>query len=400
MKIIYSLFILFFAISQIVAQSLNNSKDEVVYTPSGPALKSQVHFVDSKHHLNMKDNKIQIVENKTDAVSQEFKCSVINRKNNIISNSKSRIPKSIAPVDNGWITYAQWDNSTVTPISYFSTNWIVPAPPTTVTDNQTIFLFNGLCPDTWAWILQPVLQWGVSAAGGGSYWAISNWYVDDSLFFCDTLLKVSPGTNLQGVMKLTSDSASNYSYNSYFVVDSSGTSLPGCNLQINSIPILTWAFQTMEVYNVAQCTDYPADTIIRLTNIEIKTDSIYPSIKWDPQDAVSEYGQNTTIVSNDSINGEVDIRFHSPCLSTGIRDLFSLRDKISLFPDPASNYITIEVPPRSTIEISNMQGQLIEAVFANERNIVNIDISGFASGMYIVKTKTETSIILNKFIKE
>ena len=26
-------------------------------------------------------------------------------------------------------------------------------------------------------VLQPVLQWGVSAAGGGNYWAIASWYL-------------------------------------------------------------------------------------------------------------------------------------------------------------------------------------------------------------------------------
>lgn len=230
MRKAYFSFILFFAINQLIAQSVNNSKDEVVYTPSGPALRSQVHFVDSRHHLNMKDGNIQIVENKTGSVSQEFRSSVINGNSNIISNSKSKASKSVTPEDDGWMTYSQWDNSTITPISYLSTIWIVPLPPTT-NSNQTIFLFNGLCPNTWAWILQPVLQWGVSAAGGGNYWSISNWYVDDSLFFCDTLINVSPGTNLQGIMTLTSDSSSNYSYNSSFIVDSSGTILPGATFR-------------------------------------------------------------------------------------------------------------------------------------------------------------------------
>jgi hypothetical protein len=36
----------------------NRSKDELVYTPFGRALKSKVHFVDSGQHLNIKDGYI------------------------------------------------------------------------------------------------------------------------------------------------------------------------------------------------------------------------------------------------------------------------------------------------------------------------------------------------------
>jgi len=399
MKKAYFGIILFFAINQLIAQTVNNSKDEVVYTPSGPALKSQVHFVDSRHHLNMKDGNIQIVENKTGAVSQEFRSSASNGTNNIISNSRSKASKSVTPDDNGWMTYSQWDNTTITPISYLSTNWIVPLPPTT-NSGQTIFLFNGLCPDTWAWILQPVLQWGVSAAGGGNYWAISNWYVDDSLYFCDTLMNVSPGTNLQGIMTLTSDSSSNYSYNSSFIVDSSGTILPGCNLQVNNIPILTWAFQTLEVYGVTQCTDYPADTVVKMTNIIIKTDSINPTLVWTPQDAYTDFGQNTTIVSNSSTNGEVDIQFHTACLSTNIENISSFSDAINIFPNPSSDYFTIQTPQKSFIEISDIQGRVVKTLTETKGNTTSVNVSDFMDGMYFVKVVTGNEIAIKKLIKE
>lgn len=40
-------------------------------------------------------------------------------------------------------------------------------------------------------ILQPVLQWGLSPAGGGNYWAINNWYVNDQDYFYDSLIVVN-----------------------------------------------------------------------------------------------------------------------------------------------------------------------------------------------------------------
>ena len=92
----------------------------------------------------------------------------------------------------GWITYASWSNSTGTPVSSFSTQWYVPPAPI-AEDGQIIFLFNGIQNSTM--IYQPVLQWGVSAAGGGNYWAVASWYADGQggPAFHSDLVRVNPG---------------------------------------------------------------------------------------------------------------------------------------------------------------------------------------------------------------
>jgi hypothetical protein len=395
------------AIFTIIGLSSNAQTDKIVYTPFGPALKSKVHFVDSKHHLNIKDGHVQIVDTKTGAVSQEFDNNnvITENNNNIISNINSKI--FAADTDNGWITYAYWGNSSNKPITYFSTNWIVPSPPTTVSDSQLIYLFNGMQPGNS--ILQPVLQWGVSPAGGGNYWAISNWYVwSYTGYFCDSIIRVSPGTILQGIIKLTSDSGGTYSYNSSFIVDSAGTMLPGCNLQVNNIAQLNTAFETLEVYGITECTDYPADTLVKMTNIQIKTDSIYPSLMWTPQDIVTDYGQKTIIVNNSSTNGEVDIYFHKPCVTTGIVSISAASGEIHVYPNPATDNLTIESPQEevgsgsrqeAVIEISNIQGQLIKTLTATG-NKTNIDVSALLCGVYVVEVRTEKGVEVRKFIKE
>jgi hypothetical protein len=77
----------------------------------------------------------------------------------------------------GWTIYAYWNNGTGTTISVFKTTWKVPPDPQT-TGKQTIFLFNGIQNyGSNFGILQPVLQWGPSAAGGGQYWSAASWYV-------------------------------------------------------------------------------------------------------------------------------------------------------------------------------------------------------------------------------
>ena len=379
----------------------NKSVDEMVYTPFGPSLKSKVHSVGSKRHLNVKNGHVQIVDTKTGAVIQEFDNNV-QTENKTISNINSKI--SAADTDNGWITDAYWENSSNKPITYFSTNWIVPQPPITpIQDsNQIIYLFNGLVTNSEPYILQPVLQWGLSIPPptGGNYWAISNWFVWSwTGYFYDSLIRVSPGTNLQGIMKLTSDSGNTYSYNSSFIVDLAGNQLPGCNLQVNNIAQLTVAYQTLEVYGITKCTEYPADTMVKMTDIRIKTDSIYPSLMWTPQDIVTDYGQKTTIVNNSSTNGEVDIRFHTPCVPTGIVSMSAYSGEINAYPNPATNNLTIESPQSAVIEITNIQGQLINTL-ATSGNKTNLNVSSFPGGVYVVEVKTEKGIAVKKFVKE
>ena len=83
-------------------------------------------------------------------------------------------PRRVPAFGSGWITYASWTNNTGSPISLFSTNWVVPPDPSTQS-GQTIFLFNGI--QNSSNIYQPVLQWG-GLLLGGNYWTVASWYVD------------------------------------------------------------------------------------------------------------------------------------------------------------------------------------------------------------------------------
>jgi hypothetical protein len=77
----------------------------------------------------------------------------------------------------GWIAYTYWNNGTGKSITSFKTRWVVPPAPVS-NDGQLIYLFNGIQNYGYNYgILQPVLQWGASPAGGGSYWAVASWYV-------------------------------------------------------------------------------------------------------------------------------------------------------------------------------------------------------------------------------
>jgi hypothetical protein len=207
-----------------------------------------------------------------------------------------------AALGSGWIADAYWNNGTGSPITSFTTNWVVPPAPSTQS-GQTIFLFNGIQNYRANFgILQPVLQWGVSAAGGGPYWSIANWYVTSggqALF--TPLVRVNAGDSLTGVMTLTGQSGSSFDYDCAF------TGI-GTTLSVQNIAELLWANETLEAYAVSQCSDYPPGGCA-FTAVEILTEAGTPTLNWTPENRVTDCGQSVTVISNANPGGEIDIAF-------------------------------------------------------------------------------------------
>lgn len=72
---------------------------------------------------------------------------------------------------------------------------------------------------------------------------------------------------------------------------------------------------------------------------------------------------------------------------------------VSIFPNPATDNIRLEIPLESEVEILNIEGQIIKTIAADE-NHFSIDISGLTRGMYFVRVKNVSGIVIEKFIKE
>jgi hypothetical protein len=106
------------------------------------------------------------------------------------------------------------------------------------------------------------------------------------------------------------------------------------------------------------------------------------------------------------------IRFYGKRIGhfiNGIENLQANKEQIKISPNPANYNITIEIPQQSTIEILNIQGQIIkeEKTKDNKTTLDHVgcasyvvDISGFESGVYIIRATTEGGEITKKFIKE
>ncbi len=119
-------------------------------------------------------------------------------------------------------------------------------------------------------------------------------------------------------------------------------------------------------------------------------------------------------IADDITNHSQTVQFHrnpksvsEGCMTTGIEQVANSKEQVTIYPNPATNTITIENPKivgsssrqEAVIEISNMQGQVVKTL-ASTSSKTNIDVSTFPSGVYFVKVKTEIGIEVKKFIKE
>jgi len=77
----------------------------------------------------------------------------------------------------------------------------------------------------------------------------------------------------------------------------------------------------------------------------------------------------------------------------------NVTNSISIYPNPSSNNLYIEIPQKAEIEILNVQGQIIKIINTAEKQ-TTIDVSNLSSGVYIIKAKTEKGVAVKKFMKE
>lgn len=266
---------------------------DLVITPAGLMPRSSVHFIDEHHFLSLENGRIQKFEKESGRLVEDFGEAEITP----VHNTSQEVQ--------GWIAYAYWAN-TGAPITQFTTNWIVPSVPAD-TGGQTLFLFNGMQDGTMhsSYIIQPVLQFGPSAAGGGNFWAVTDWFVSSHKAFFGTLVSVNPGTSLQGVLVETGTTHKRYNYNVSF------TGFPAASsIQVNGAPQAFWTAETLESYGVTSpATMYPPDMDIAMTGIQILTGPTNAVINWTPVQAVAGSAQRAVVVSDASPGGQVDLYF-------------------------------------------------------------------------------------------
>ena len=158
-------------------------------------------------------------------------------------------------ISQSWIE----DGSTTTNTAYgeISATWTVPPSPT-ADDGQTIYFFPGF--DNYSSdisILQPVLGWNSNYTNA---WGIASWNCCPSgTADYSSAVRASPGDTILGTVTSTCGAGTQSCSTWKVTTDDQSSSL---STTLNNTPsegqTLNWAFAgALEVYNVAQCSDYP-----------------------------------------------------------------------------------------------------------------------------------------------
>jgi len=263
--------------------------EEFVLTPGGKRPLSKVHRIPEGGRLAHVGNEIHVID----------------ANNNVILKADFGDSDSDDPDNSAWKAYAYWNYDSSPPMQNFLTKWTVPPDPTT-DSGQTIFLFNSIEPSGYPAILQPVLQWGESGAGGGSYWSIATWYLigSNKLAFASPLTEVSIGDSLEGVIRLTGYSDTSFDYKAGF------TGINNSLLTITGVRELVYVTETLEAYSITQSSDYPSGST-SFTDINVTlTDSTFPSLSWSTSSDADE-GLSITVDVDGSQDGEVTAHYPS-----------------------------------------------------------------------------------------
>jgi hypothetical protein len=265
----------------------------MVLTPGGYRHPSLVHHLPEGHKVRRRKRELQIVHRRTQRIVARY------------SFAPEAVPDPIIPgLGSGWATSVSWLNPTGTPISQFTTTWTVPPDPAAGDAGQVVYLFNGLQNPEGTNLMQPVLQWGATQLGGGPYWTISNWYIDDSGHAVHShFLQVPSGDVLTGVIARGPDSGGLCSYTVGF------QEYPYLNVPAAGVDPSPLAVEVLESYHIGDCSEYPPTPSTSASSIFIAADGTAPVIGWTPHNSNTGCNEHCTVVGSTNPGGEVEILY-------------------------------------------------------------------------------------------
>jgi hypothetical protein len=198
---------------------------------------------------------------------------------------------------NGWVEYADW-TAARTP-GRLATTWHVPDVPANDV-GQTLFYFPSYEPSSGNAIVQPVLQYGVSAAGGGSYWAIASWWVGpNGAARHSSLLQVNPGDTIRGTM--TTSQCDDAGGCKFLIVTRDETIDNARQLTVvESIPYTWTQAAVFEVYRVTDCSQLPANGVRFGSFVFTDQDGSPLGAAWKPEYSVTTHACNFQVTTDGS----------------------------------------------------------------------------------------------------
>jgi hypothetical protein len=88
-----------------------------------------------------------------------------------------------------------------------------------------------------------------------------------------------------------------------------------------------------------------------------------------------------------------------------ITTIINKEDRLLIYPNPATYNITLEIrstvySPSSIVKVYDLRGQQVFETTNNKHQKLNIDVSGFAAGLYVIQLQSQQGIVSKKFVKE
>eukprot|EP01095_Lingulamoeba_sp_RSL-Kostka_P006636 TRINITY_DN208_c0_g6_i1.p1 TRINITY_DN208_c0_g6~~TRINITY_DN208_c0_g6_i1.p1 ORF type:complete len:334 (+),score=100.36 TRINITY_DN208_c0_g6_i1:139-1002(+) len=157
-----------------------------------------------------------------------------------------------------WKTWTQFHDTAG--FSNVSASWNVPSNPS-INAFQILYFWPGTEPDDNSFVLQPVLQYGSTPAGGGYYWGVASWMVGNFNTVVSPLIKVSVGDEVFGQMY-------QFPNKTWVINGTTKTTNDVATIYYTTDIVQTYSYCVLEAYNLENCKQYPqSDTFVSFTNL-------------------------------------------------------------------------------------------------------------------------------------
>ncbi|HEY3221374.1 MAG TPA: hypothetical protein VGJ80_11630 [Gemmatimonadales bacterium] len=236
---------------------------DYVATPAGWRHPSCVHGIDNGSRIEEAPDGY-VVTDKKGRVRHIPRCAFPSRGNG------PRNEANVPAYNPNWVEFdtVQAAQTGSTSFAQITADWIVPpVPPATYASNQVYFTFPGL--ESNHYILQPVIQYGFSGAGGGNFWAMASWKCfggSDCFHAPATAVQIAAGDAIHGSVVASNCAGGNCTWTVTGTDQTSGASAVYSSTDVQAFYWATGG--AVEVYNLTTCNDYPANGVF-YTNIAL-----------------------------------------------------------------------------------------------------------------------------------
>ncbi|KAH9477351.1 hypothetical protein JR316_0009557 [Psilocybe cubensis] len=163
--------------------------DELVLTPVGMVPKSNVHIVPQGGKILHSASEVRLL----DADGKVLHASALKKSSKPFFTAHNKTEPAVGPRNLQSATVLAL--AQVSSVSGFQSRWVLPPLPQ-VNSGQLLMYFSGLAPPSIDALIQPTLQYGVSAAGGGNFWSVASWFITSTQIFVTNVTQLPTGNQI------------------------------------------------------------------------------------------------------------------------------------------------------------------------------------------------------------